>query len=582
MLVALPGHAFAKDYRLPTAEVEVVVADDGSLLVTEQITFAFSGSFSGAYRDVAVRTGERVTDIAVAEGQTGYSPGAPTELGSSGTPGTFGVEDLGNRFRIVWHYRASDEVRTFSITYRLIGLTVAYDDVADVYLQVWGDEWKVGLDHLESHLTLPGAGAPGDVLVWGHPDSVEGSTTLGTDGRSPALAADGIPSRQWVEFRVVFPADWLTSTGGATVKSGSGLAGILAEEEAYAARGDTERRGTRNSLLIVVIAAGLLPLFVAGAYLRHGREPKVDYDLRYEQSPPTALAPALVGSLLRQGGSDEADFVATMFDFIRRGVLTAQPTTVEQRTWGGLRREQISDLLVGLGPDPGGLRDFERSVLTVLKRVLGDGPTPLTEFRKAIREDAAANAKTYQVFEKRTRAALVGDRLLDQDGLKASYWLTGLSIAFGVFGWFVVTPILTGLSEGLQPDLLRAGFAVIGGLGATLGALAGPMRRLWVRRTRAGALEAARWSAFKRYLQDFSRLEEAPPIAIGLWEEYLVYAIAFGVADDVLEAARLRAPEALESESHLYWYGSHGYGGHSSNAISGIERALSGAFAAPS
>ena len=102
------------------------------------------------------------------------------------------------------------------------------------------------------------------------------------------------------------------------------------------------------------------------------------------------------------------------------------------------------------------------------------------------------------------------------------------------------------------------------------------MRKMWVRRTKIGALEAARWSAFRRYLEDFSRLEEAPPIAIGLWEEYLVYAIALGVAEDVLEAARLRAPEVLEDESSLYWYGNHGFGGHSSNAISGIERALVG------
>ena len=48
------------------------------------------------------------------------------------------------------------------------------------------------------------------------------------------------------------------------------------------------------------------------------------------------------------------------------------------------------------------------------------------------------------------------------------------------------------------------------------------------------------------------------PLAIGLWEEYLVYAIALGVADDVLEAARLQAPELLESDSSLYWYGGIG------------------------
>ena len=76
-------------------------------------------------------------------------------------------------------------------------------------------------------------------------------------------------------------------------------------------------------------------------------------------------------------------------------------------------------------------------------------------------------------------------------------------------------------------------------------------------------------------------MKEAPAISLPLWEQYLVYGIALGVADDELEAARLRAPEAV-SGSNLYWYGDQGFGGHSSNAISGIERALNGAFSSPS
>jgi pimeloyl-ACP methyl ester carboxylesterase len=34
-----------------------------------------------------------------------------------------------NRYRVVWHYTATDELRTFTLTYRLTGVTVAYDDV---------------------------------------------------------------------------------------------------------------------------------------------------------------------------------------------------------------------------------------------------------------------------------------------------------------------------------------------------------------------------------------------------------------------------------------------------------------------
>ena len=41
----------------------------------------------------------------------------------------------------MWRYQAEDEARTFTIRYRFTGLAVGYDDVVDVNLKVWGDEW---------------------------------------------------------------------------------------------------------------------------------------------------------------------------------------------------------------------------------------------------------------------------------------------------------------------------------------------------------------------------------------------------------------------------------------------------------
>ena len=78
--------AFAKDYHISAARVEVEVGPDGTVEVTEHISFDFNGSFEGAYRDIPIRTGEQVLDVIVSEGATVFTPDAPTELGSSGAP----------------------------------------------------------------------------------------------------------------------------------------------------------------------------------------------------------------------------------------------------------------------------------------------------------------------------------------------------------------------------------------------------------------------------------------------------------------------------------------------------------------
>ncbi len=575
--------AWAKEFSLPAADVEVVVEADGTVRVTEQITFSFDGTFSGAYREIPLRSGESIDEISVAEGGRAYSPGAPTALGSTGSPGTFGVEDLGERVRVVWHYSATDEQRTFTLTYRLRGLTVAHDDVADVYLKVWGDEWDVGLGRLTARVILPPADlTAGEVLVYGHPAGIAGETTLGADGLSPALEANDIPSGQWVEIRVVFPRRALSSTAGATVTPGAALESIRDEELAAGEQG--AGGGVTPSLWLFGGLLLAIPAALYGAFRRFGREPKVAYDREYEQAPPSDLEPALVPALLSQGGVDEKGFTATLFDLIRRGVLTASPETVERVTWAGLRHEQISDLVIGLAEgDHGPLREHETRVMTVMHRVLDEGPQPLTEFRTRIRADASANANTYDSFRESVRQALAGRHLLDEAGLKAAKWLLGAGVAVGLGGWFLA-PVLPWVSSSANPaaeGVARFGFIVVGGLAVLAAAVTQSTRTLWVRRTSAGAMEAARWQAFRRYLTDFSRLQEAPAISLKLWEEFLVYAVALGVAENVLEAARLHAPPTLQETSSLYWYSGHGYGGHSANAFAGIQQALTGAFAHP-
>ena len=145
----------AKSFSLPQASVAVAVEPDGSLSVEEHITFAFDGSFSGAYRDIPLRPGESIQDVFVAEEGARYSPGGSAELGSSGSPGTFGTARIDGGLRIVWHYGAFSEVRTFTVGYRLVRVAVAYDDVVDVNLKVWGDEWEQSLGQLTAVLFLP-------------------------------------------------------------------------------------------------------------------------------------------------------------------------------------------------------------------------------------------------------------------------------------------------------------------------------------------------------------------------------------------------------------------------------------------
>ncbi|MCL1600269.1 MAG: DUF2207 domain-containing protein, partial [Actinomycetia bacterium] len=134
----LASPADAKSYSIFSADTEIVVNDDASLSVTEKITYDFSGSFSGAYRDIPLRQGESISNVSVSDAGGAYELGGCVDLGCNSPQGTYGITSIPGHARIVWHYQAADQHHEFTVTYTMTGVATAYDDVIDVNIQVWG------------------------------------------------------------------------------------------------------------------------------------------------------------------------------------------------------------------------------------------------------------------------------------------------------------------------------------------------------------------------------------------------------------------------------------------------------------
>ena len=192
--LAVPSTALAQSYELVQADVQAQVEADGRVAVEERISVAFGSDFPFTYgfREIPYRSGERISDVAVLEDGRAFGPGASTELEPGGPAGTFGTRDLGGRIRVVWRFQATGETRTFTIRYRFAGLAVGYDDVVDVNLKVWGDEWEQSLGRLTAATSGPGE----VVRAWGHPVWVRGDVTLA--GPRALLRALDVPAGQFV------------------------------------------------------------------------------------------------------------------------------------------------------------------------------------------------------------------------------------------------------------------------------------------------------------------------------------------------------------------------------------------------
>ena len=61
--------------------------------------------------------------------------------------------------------------------------------------------------------------------------------------------------------------------------------------------------------------------------------------------------------------------------------------------------------------------------------------------------------------------------------------------------------------------------------------------------TQKGVDEINKWEALKKFMEDFSTMDKKDLPSIVLWDKYLVYATAFGMADKVIKQLKVVYPE---------------------------------------
>ena len=271
--------------------------------------------------------------------------------------------------------------------------------------------------------------------------------------------------------------------------------------------------------------------------------------------------------LLRQGTEPGSlEFTATLFDLIRRGYYVAKPVTTEKKTWAGLRTEQVADLELSPGDASIALAKHEEPVAKVFDHIVDDGPEVLSKMRDHIEKARTSNSKRFASFKEEVSEEIGKRRWYLGTGAKVlGVVIAALAIAAAVLFWQG--------AAGFRPEAPRWNDIVLIALGvcAVINAVVLVIgignTKLWRRRTKDGQLEAQRWEAFRRYLADFPRLDIAPPATLALWERFLVYGIAFGIAERVLQGAQLHMPEELHETSTIYWISPHGDLGSGASAL---------------
>ncbi|MDQ7842583.1 MAG: DUF2207 domain-containing protein [Armatimonadota bacterium] len=562
LLVLAASAAWAKSYDHPLIEQTFRLRPNGDAEVEEVRTFRFDGTFSWASitRDISGQYGRYTLEYhGVWDADTRQAL-------------RHVVKRDGDKVELTWIYDAQDTTKRFLIRYRIGGAVQRYEDVAQFYWQaVEGDHAPIGRVRIT---LLPPAPSVALFKVFVHSRAAPGSLDLAPDGSRAVVTQHGIPETSFVEVRALLdPATFPQARvqGGQTYKS------LLQDERRQAGR---ELRQRRLFLAGVGLAVFITLLLIVGyiwTYRRYGKEPPVAYDGLYEREPPRPLPPAVVPAIMTQGKVNRNDlpkgFAATLLEAARLGYLEIEEVQDQGLLGTGLFKDtdliyrltsKGVDLLDGGRPftppaDERPLLPFEIAVLQAVFKHAGDGTVATSDQIEAWGKRIVGSKSNFLRFVESWGPQLRGwfertfFKLDDATSERAKVIYIGLTVVGLLLAFFV----------GMGVSLFFAG-----PVGAVLLYLA--VRSL-SRRTPEAALEVRRWEAFRRFMTDFSAMKEAGPQLLHLWEHYLVYATALGVADRLLNNLKLVAAELHQPVTSPRWFRSPSMGRGLAGSVGSLE-----------
>jgi len=477
------GNAAAqeKSYSADRFDVDVVVQEDGSLLVTETVSFDFvGGPFSFVFRELPSDFTDGITGIeAGVDGRSLPRGDQPGQVEISGS----------DPVRVEWHLEpTSDSRRTFTLSYQVSGV-VRQTDAADILIyQPLPDEFEYSIAHSTVTISYPPAAEMSD-----EPRVTAGDGQIQQSDNGVTITAQNLSADETMVIEMPFAPGSLITTAPAWQQQ-------QAEQRASAPLWITAA--------VIIFVSGLVAIWFMHRRYRPSLQPSAG--TVYE--PPSELPPGMAGAINASGAEPSwTHALATLFDLADRGVLKIEE--MGEKKWN-----KSQEFVIKQVEEPVELRPHERGLLALLFETK-DGRVEQVKLSEL---SGRVSSRQWKKYADSLKSEIKAAGFISESRKTARERLRGVGIVllFVGFGLVLALVLIIGNPWAIAP---AASLVLLGLVGAIAGMTLSPL-------TDEGATAAAGWKGFADHLKQVSG-GKAAVSGPQMFQRFLPYAAGFGLLE---------------------------------------------------
>ena len=442
-------------------------------------------------------------------------------------------------FEIAWGAPMDGETRTFVVEYDVYDVVTRYNDCEDFYWKIVGETFDPTIDHLHGTVTIPsGISDLDDFRIWAH-GTLNGSLEK-TSTREFTYRVDNNASRSFVELRVTTPTGIFME--GVKHVNVNKLDDILSEEQRNADDANRQREHLAKVQKMQMMAGNiggaivgflcLLSFSKRRAFLETHPKlvPEVEYDY-FRDIPDKALSGFDACAIGEINAEVSQKISSLLMSLALKNYLSFDIQSKNKKDMYIILAQKSMDER---------LNEHERNLFDYLRGINETGRFSLKDFEKYGTSHVSKVDRLLDRFDELTKEHLKEYGIIDEERKSKSEGARAVLVLIITLAMFALPMLLTigsYIGAGILGVLALVTVIDLGRFSSKVGKF-----------TQKGVDEKVKWAGLKKFMKEFSMLDQREIPELALWEEYLVYATAFGVADEVIKQLKVVYPELNDAE----------------------------------